>query len=94
VAELLGKKTRRISLKNMKRLNGLLWALHVPRTEAPAGSTAFIRFPFVVSTEKLKSTAGWEPRYDSLETFKITLRARGTLPQEPAVVQPPTTPVA
>jgi UDP-glucose 4-epimerase len=94
VAELLGKKTRRISLKNMKRLNGLLWGLHVPRTEAPSGSTAFIRFPWVVSTEKLKSTAGWQPRYDSLETFKLTLRARGTLPPEPAVVQPPTAPVA
>ena len=62
--------------------------------EAPAGSTAFTRFPWVVSTEKLKSTAGWQPRYDSLETFKVTLQARGTLPQEPAVVQPPTAPVA
>ena len=78
----------------MKRLTGLLWGLHVPRTEAPAGSTAFTRFPWVVSTEKLKSTAGWQPRYDSLETFKVTLQARGTLPQEPAVVQPPTAPVA
>src|SRR4029450_9019112 len=38
-AELLGKKTRRISLKNLKRLNGLLWGLHSPRTEAPAGRT-------------------------------------------------------
>jgi hypothetical protein len=71
-----------------------MWGLHVPRTEAPAGSTAFVRFPWVVSTEKLKATAGWEPRYDSLETFKVTFRARGTLPDESAVVHAPTAPVA
>ena len=93
-AELLGKKTRRISLKNMKRINGAMWKLHVPRTEAPAGNLAFLRYPWVMSTEKLKSTAGWQPQYDALETFKITLRARGVLPESPAVAQPPTAPVA
>ncbi|MGH2982749.1 MAG: NAD-dependent epimerase/dehydratase family protein [Solirubrobacterales bacterium] len=93
-AELLGKKTRRISLKNMKRLNGLMWRLHVPRTEAPPGNLDFLRYPWVVSTEKLKSTTNWQPRYDTLETFKITMRARGVLPEAPTAVQAPTAPVA
>lgn len=93
-AQLLGKKTRRISLKNMKRINGLMWRLRVPRTEAPAGNLGFLRYPWVMSTEKLKSTTGWQPQYDALETFKITLRARGVLAEAPATVQAPTAPVA
>ena len=47
----------------------------------------FIRYPWVVSTEKLKSTAGWQPKYDTLETFKITMRARGMLPEAATTVQ-------
>jgi UDP-glucose 4-epimerase len=93
-AEMIGKKTRNISLKNMKRLNRALWRMHVPRTEAPPGNLDFIRYPWVVSTEKLKSTAGWEPKFDTLETFKITMRANGLLPEAPSAVQAPTAPVA
>jgi hypothetical protein len=48
----------------------------------------------VVSTEKLKSTTDWQPKYDTLETFKITMRSRGVFPESPTVVQPPTAPVA
>jgi UDP-glucose 4-epimerase len=93
-AELVGKKTRTISLKTMKRFNNAMWKLHVPRTEAPAGNLDFIRYPWVVSTEKLKSTADWQPRYDTLETFKITMRAKGLLPEAPTTLQAPTAPVA
>jgi UDP-glucose 4-epimerase len=93
-AEMIGKKTREISLKNMKRFSGLLWRLHVPRTEAPPGNLDFIRYPWVVSTEKLKSTAGWQPQYDTLETYKVTMRAKGLLPEAPGRVQAPTAPVA
>jgi UDP-glucose 4-epimerase len=92
--EMVGKKGRRVSLKNMKRLNGLLWRLHVPRTESPPGNLEFLRYPWVVSTEKLKSETGWEPRYDTLETFKITMRARGVIPEEAGKVQTSTAPVA
>ena len=91
---MVGKKTRNISLKTMKRFNGAMWKLRVPRTEAPAGNLDFIRYPWVVSTEKLKSTTGWQPRFDTLETFKITMRAKGLLPEAPATVQAPTAPVA
>jgi UDP-glucose 4-epimerase len=93
-AEMLGKKTRTISLKNMKRLNNALWKLHVPRTEAPAGSLDFLRYPWIMSTEKLKSTTGWQSRYDALETFKITARARGLMEPEHHTTPAPTTPVA
>ena len=93
-AELVGKKTRNVSLKNMKRLNNAMWKMRVPRTEAPAGNLDFIRYPWVVSTEKLKSTTDWEPKYDTLETFKITMRAKGILPEAQPAVQSPTAPVA
>ena len=79
-AELIGKRTRDVSLRNMKRLNGAMWKLHVPRTEAPPGNLDFLRYPWVVSNEKLKAETGWEPRYDTLETLEITMRSRGALP--------------
>lgn len=93
-AQLIGKKTRQVSLKNMKRFAGTMWRLRVPRTEAPAGNLDFIRYPWVVSTEKLKAATGWEPKFDTLETFKITMRAKGILPGETGVIQTPRAPVA
>jgi UDP-glucose 4-epimerase len=93
-AEMLGMRTRTISLKNMKRFNNAMWKLHVPRTEAPAGNLEFLRHPWIMSTEKLKSTTGWQPRYDALETFKITARARGMPFEADTAVQTPTAPVA
>src|SRR5262245_15610854 len=93
-AELIGKKTRNLSLKNMKRFGNAMWKLHVPRTESSGGNLDFIRYPWVVSTEKLKSTTDWQPKYDTLETFKITMRSRGLLPESPTAAQAPTAPVA
>ena len=86
--ELIGQKVREISLKNMKRLNNAMWRLHVPNTDAPAGNLNFLRYPWVVSTEKLKAETEWQPKYDTLETFKITMRAKGKLPAEPSVERP------
>jgi UDP-glucose 4-epimerase len=93
-AELLDKKAREVSLKNMKRFNGLMWRLHVPRTEAPPGNLDFLRYPWVVSTEKLKAETDWQPKFDTLETFKVTMRAKGVLPDPDTAVQTPTAPVA
>jgi UDP-glucose 4-epimerase len=93
-SEMLGKRTREVSLKAMKRLNRALWRLHVPRTESPAGNLDFIRYPWVVSTEKLKAETDWTPKYDTLETFKITMRAKGVLEGETGAIQTPTAPVA
>lgn len=93
-AQLIGKKTRQVSLKNMKRFAKAMWTLRVPRTEAPPGNLDFIRYPWVVSTEKLKAATDWEPKFDTLETFKITMRSKGVLPGETGAVQTPTAPVA
>jgi UDP-glucose 4-epimerase len=93
-AELIGKKTREVSLKNMKRFAGAMWKLRVPRTEAPPGNLNFIRYPWVVSTEKLKAETDWAPKFDTLETFKVTMRAKGVLLEAPTGVQTPTAPVA
>jgi UDP-glucose 4-epimerase len=87
-AEMIELKSREISLKNMKRLNGAMWRLRVPNTDAPPGNLNFVRYPWVVSTEKLKAQTGWKPKYDTLETFKITMRAKGKLPAEPSVEAP------
>jgi UDP-glucose 4-epimerase len=87
-AEMIGKKTRQVSLKNMKRFAGTMWKLRIPRTEAPPGNLDFIRYPWVVSTEKLKAATDWQPRFDTLETFKVTMRAKGLLPAEPTVAEP------
>ena len=87
-AEMIDLKCRTVSLKNMKRFNAAMWRLRVPNTDAPPGNLNFVRYPWVVSTEKLKATTGWKPKYDTLETFKITMRAKGKLPAEPSVEQP------
>jgi len=87
-AEMVGQKMREVSLKNMKRFNNALWRLRVPNTDAPAGNLNFLRYSWVVSTEKLKAETGWRPKFDTLETFKVTMRAKGKLPVEPTVEQP------
>jgi UDP-glucose 4-epimerase len=86
--ELIGQRVREISMKNMRRLAGAMWTLRAPGAGAPPGNIAFLRYPWVVSTEKLKSATDWRPRYDSLEAFKITMRAKGKLPAEPSVEAP------
>lgn len=91
-AELIGIRTREMKFSSVYRLYRLLWALHLPSAEAPAGSLSMMRYPWVVSNEKLKAAVGWEPRYDSRQTFELTMRARGLLPaagaqQAPAAVR-------
>jgi UDP-glucose 4-epimerase len=81
-AELVGLRTRTISMKAVTRIYSLAWRLRVPRVEAPAGNLRFLRHPWVVSNEKLKAT-GWEPTRETREIFMETMRVRGAL--EPAV---------
>jgi UDP-glucose 4-epimerase len=89
-AEIIGTTVRRMSFKMAYRIAKWSWLLHLPRTEAPPGNLNFIRYPWVVSNEKLKTTTGWEPKYNTRETFEITMRARGKLPatQESGVTAP------
>ena len=77
---MIGTKTRKMSLKTRQaRSPSGAGCCALPRTDAPPGNLHFIRYPWVVSNEKLKSTTGWEPKYDTRETFEITMRARGLL---------------
>jgi UDP-glucose 4-epimerase len=78
-AELLGTRVRRMSFRLAYAIAKWSWRLRLPRTEAPPGNLHFIRYSWVVSNEKLKTVTGWEPQYDTRQTFEITLRSRGLL---------------
>jgi UDP-glucose 4-epimerase len=88
-AEMVGMKRRRMSLKATKRLNGLMWRLHFPGVEAPPGNVDFIRYPWLVSNEKLKAEIGWEPSAETREIFVETMYAKGLIATPPAPVPAP-----
>jgi len=83
-AEVAGLKTRTMHLGLVTKLNGFLWNRGVKSVESPPGNLNFIRFRWVCSNAKLKSTLGWEPKHTSRETFEETMRARGKLAPTPA----------
>jgi UDP-glucose 4-epimerase len=78
-AEVIGMKRRRVPLKLYWKLGAVMWKLR--RSETPPGNLHFVIHPWVASNEKVKRTLGWQPRYTSRETFEITMRAKGMLPQ-------------
>jgi UDP-glucose 4-epimerase len=90
-AEIIGLRTREISEKATRRIASAMWRLHFPRAEAPAGNVAFLRYPWVVSNEKLKAATGWTPAYTSRAAFEDAMRAKGKLAAAP---RPATVPVA
>ncbi len=81
-AEMIGTKTIRMPFRLAYWIAKWNWRLHVPNTFAPPGNIHFIRYPWLVSNEKLKTVTGWEPKYDTRETFEITMRARGQIGAE------------
>jgi UDP-glucose 4-epimerase len=83
-AELIASPIRKMPMALYRLLGRIFWALRMG--EAPPGQIEFAIHPWIVSNEKLKAT-GWTPRYDSRETFEITMRAHGKLP--PAAPSPP-----
>jgi UDP-glucose 4-epimerase len=88
-AQMIGQKTREISWKAVHRIYSVAWALHVPRVEAPPGNLNFIRYPWVVSNEKLKAEIGWEPSADTREVFVETMYAKGLVATPPSPVPHP-----
>jgi UDP-glucose 4-epimerase len=88
-AQMIGLKTREMSMKAVRRIYAAAWALHVPRVEAPPGNLNFIRYPWVVSNEKLKAEIGWEPSADTREVFIETMRAKGLVTTPPSLTQEP-----
>jgi UDP-glucose 4-epimerase len=75
--DIIGMKRRKLPLKVAWRLAGVMWKLR--QAETPPGNLHFALHPWVVSNDKLKSV-GWQPKYDTRETFEIAMRARGKLP--------------
>jgi UDP-glucose 4-epimerase len=82
-AAMIGLKTREISLKTVRRIYSVAWALHAPRVEAPPGNLNFVRYPWVVSNEKLKAEVGWQPSADTREVFVETMYAKGLIAAPP-----------
>jgi uncharacterized heparinase superfamily protein len=85
---MVGLKTREMPYKRAYRMFDWSWKLRLPKTESPAGVLATLRYPWIVSNEKLKAAVGWEPKYDSREVFELTMRAKGKLPATPATSAP------
>ena len=79
-----------MSFKAVYRMYSLAWRLHAPRVEAPPGNLHFIRHPWVVSNEKLKSEIGWEPSADTRQVFVETMYSKGLIatPDVPAPAPP------
>ena len=80
-AEQVGLRRLRVPYRPYRALAQAMWRLR--RVETPSGNLSFVRYPWIVSNEKLKATLGWSPRYGSRETFEIAMRARGALPAAP-----------
>jgi UDP-glucose 4-epimerase len=90
-AEMVGLRTRRMSMKAVKRIYGVAWSLRAPRVEAPPGNLNFIRYPWIVSNEKLKAEIDWRPSADTREVFVETMYAKGMIATPPARPTEPAT---
>jgi UDP-glucose 4-epimerase len=77
-AECTGLRRARVPYRPYRALAQAMWYLR--RVETPAGNLSFVRYPWVVSNEKLKTTLGWTARYSSRETFEIAMRSRTETP--------------
>jgi UDP-glucose 4-epimerase len=77
-AEIVESPIRKMPLRAYRALARAMWAARL--SEAPPGQIEFALHPWVVSSEKLKQTTGWSPRFTSRETFEITMRTHGKLP--------------
>ena len=53
----------------------VLWAARV-QNDSPARGLAFVRWPWVVNTEKLKREMGFVPRYTSRQALETFVRAQ------------------
>jgi UDP-glucose 4-epimerase len=78
-AEMLGLNVRELKMATARRLLGAAWRLRAPGVETPPGILAFLRYPWQVSNERLKSETGWRPSMDTREVFELTMRAKGKL---------------
>jgi UDP-glucose 4-epimerase len=82
-ADLIGQRVREMKFKTAYRISAVMWRLHAPKVEAPPGNLNFVRYPWILSNEKLKASVGWEPQYDTRQVFEQTIRAKGLVESAP-----------
>ena len=87
-AEMIGLRTRDMSMRAVRRMYAAAWALRAPRVESPPGNINFIRYPWVVSNEKLKAAIDWEPTATTREVFIETMYAKGLVATPPPARAP------
>jgi UDP-glucose 4-epimerase len=87
-AELIGTPIRKLPPRAYRGIARVAWRLRA--SEVPPGQLDFAVYPWIVSNQKLKRTAGWTPRHTTRETFELTMRAHGKLPpkEPPAATEP------
>jgi UDP-glucose 4-epimerase len=68
VARLSGKRMLKLPERLLHLLMGFSWALHL-QNESPTSGLEFIKYPPIVSTEKLKNSMGFQFRYSSREAL-------------------------
>jgi UDP-glucose 4-epimerase len=72
IARLAGRKTMVIPEKLFSFLIGFSWALHL-QSESPPSGLDFIKYPPLVSTEKVKKETGFRFNYSSREAIAAFL---------------------
>jgi UDP-glucose 4-epimerase len=82
-ANLIGQRVQEMKFTTAYRISALMWKLHAPKAEAPPGNLNFVRYPWILSNEKLKASVGWEPTHETREVFEQTMRAKGLLEGSP-----------
>lgn len=75
IASLCGRRIMAFPERLLRLLMGFLWALHL-QSESPASGLEFIKYPPIMSTEKIKSELGFQFRYSSKEAVASFLSAR------------------
>lgn len=68
VARLLGKKLMKLPEQLLKPVISLSWATHL-QSASPSSGVEFIKYPPVVSTDKLKEALGYRFKYSSKEAL-------------------------
>lgn len=75
LARLSGKRLVSLPPGLLELLASLSWSLHL-QSDGTAAGVAFIKYPWVASTEKLKREAGFSPRLSSRETLASLIASR------------------
>jgi UDP-glucose 4-epimerase len=76
VFELVGRKGLLLPERVLSPLFGLLWKLRVPFPHAPPSFLDFMRYPWVLDSQKLRDL-GFTFQYSSRDTLSSMLRSKG-----------------